>query len=367
MRRQLLLLILFVLVLVPWLSPAPQLLAQADESSRKIAFKSHDEVTLQGILYRSKKGANSPTVLILHSYGVDPNKGDWGGLAKTLANEGYNVLRFDFRGHGESKIVNASKFWTDPINQSYLGALARKKPDIIDVKNFPGRDGGSYFPRLADDIMAARVALDQLNDNSEINTRSLYLIGSTDAVNNGFLYLTAEWSRPQKMPPFMIGMGQLVLSPPTPNGLNGLEPAALDVAGAIWLSPTKHRSIPDRVIQQWVQAAPELRERTPMLFIHGDQDIIGRAGTRFFLDQVLAANSTRSGLPKLVHTTARAIKGTKLTGAELLGKGATLGTEKMIIDYLNTLEKERLNLIRVTNRGFSSPPPINLPYFGVCR
>jgi len=125
--------------------------------------------------------------------------------------------------------------------------------------------------------------------------------------------------------------------------------------------------MPDKLLQQWVQAAPELRERTPMLFIYGDQDTVGRSTSRFFLDQVLAAGTTRPGLPKLVHTTYRAIKNTKLSGAELLGKGATLGTEKMIVDYLNTLEKERLNLIRVTNRGFSSPPPINLPYFGVCR
>lgn len=364
MYRRFTLFSLFLAGLIPCLIHTPEAAAQAEENTRKLAFKSHDEVTLQGVLYKSKKGGNSPTVLMMHSYGVDPNKGDWAGLAKTLAAEGYNVLRFDFRGHGDSKIVNTTKFWADPINLAFLPSLARKRADTIDVKNFPGRDGGDYFPRLADDVMAARVALDQLNDNSEVNTRSIYLIGSTDAVVNGFLYLTAEWSRPQKMPPFAIGMGNLILNLPTPNGLNGLEPAALDVAGAVWLSPTKHRSVSDRLIQQWVQAAPELRERTPMLFIAGEQDRIGRYSSKFYLDQVLAA-AGGGRLPKLPLTQGRLIKGTKLTGADLLGK--SLGTEKMIVDYLNALEKERLNLIRVTNRGFSSPPPINLPYFGVAK
>lgn len=362
MRRRLLMLALFVTALVPWLSRTPEAAAQ-DANTDKVAFKSHDEVTLQGVLYKSSKGGNSPTVLMLHSYGVDPNKGDWAGMAKTLAAEGYNVLRFDFRGHGDSKIVNPTKFWNDQINTGLLPLLARKRADIIEVKNFPRPDGGEYFCRLADDIMAARVALDQMNDNSTVNTRSLYLIGSTDAVVNGFLYMVAEWSRPQKLPPLAIGT-PLVIGPPTGGGLVGLEPAAYDVAGAVWLSPGKHRAVSDRLLQQWVQTAPELRERTPMLFVAGEKDLTGRRNTQFYLDALAAKGGGRLTKP-LPLTTGRVVKGTNLQGVELLGKN--LGTEKMIVDYLNTLEKERTNLIRVTNRSFSSPPPINLPQFGVCQ
>ena len=44
--------------------------------------------------------------------GNDMDKGDWKGLAKALSNEGYNVFRFDWRGHGKSKdIKDTFRFW----------------------------------------------------------------------------------------------------------------------------------------------------------------------------------------------------------------------------------------------------------------
>ena len=367
MRRRLMMFGLFAAALLPWLAQSSPVSAQDAKADgiEKLAFKTHDEVTIQGVLYTSSKGANSPTVLMMHSYGVDPNKGDWSGLAKTLAAEGFNVLRFDFRGHGDSKIVNSTKFWADPINAGLLRTLARRQPDTVDVKGFPPRDGGDYFYRLADDIMAARVALDQLNDNSKVNTRSVYLVGSTDAVEVGLLYLTAEWSRPQKMPPFLVGMGPMVLSPPQPNGLV-TEPAAIDVAGAVWLSPKLHSAASQRLIPLWVQQAPELRERTPMLFIFGEKDRVGRRTTGFMMDGVLVAGGNpRGNLSKLPLTYVRTVKDTNLEGVELLGKN--LGTEAMIVDYLKTVEKERTNLIRVTNRAFSTPPAINLAQFNVFK
>ena len=357
MRRRLMM--LGLLALVPLLTRPSTVSAQEAE---KLAFKTHDEVTIQGLLYKSSKGANSPTVLMMHDYGADPTKGDWAGLAKKMATAGYNVLRFDFRGHGDSKIVNSTKFWADPINAGLLRTLARRQPDTIDVKGFPR--GGDYFYRLADDIMAARIALDQLNDNSQVNTRSVYLVGSGDTIELGMLYLTAEWSRPQRMPPLWVGMGQMVLSPPLPAGL-GMDSAAIDIAGAVWLSPSMHARGSQRLIPLWAQQAPELRERTPMLFIAGEKDRQGRTTAKFYMDGVLAAGGSPRGLPKLPLTQSRVIKDTELKGVDLLGKN--LGTEDMIVDYLNTLEKERLNLIRVTNRGFTTPPAINLAQFDVFK
>jgi hypothetical protein len=328
----------------PWLgSPAP-VAAQSDDKDG-VTFRTYDDVTLQGYLTRSAAGGNrSPVVIMLHGYGDDPNKGDFPGLARKLSEKGFNVLRFDFRGHGRSTLI-ASKFWND----------------------FRGVRGGAYYPRLADDVMAARVALDQMNDSSEVNTSSVYLIGAKDAVTLGMLYISAEWSRPQKLPPGIINQFPLLGPRNRQTILNpGDACCGWDVAGAVWLSPVRNPAVPLPAIQSWVLAAPEMRERTPMLFIYGDKDTRSKAEARTFMNDVLAARVPGGAAPNLPLTQLRGIEKTDLVGVNLLGKD--LGTEKLIIDYLEALEKERKNMIRVPNRGYTPPPPgINLPAFGVCK
>jgi pimeloyl-ACP methyl ester carboxylesterase len=223
----------------PWLgSPAP-VAAQSDDKDG-VTFRTYDDVTLQGYLTRSAAGGNrSPVVIMLHGYGDDPNKGDFPGLARKLSEKGFNVLRFDFRGHGRSTLI-ASKFWDDPINLSYMKNLTRKKPlkQKLELNDFRGVRGGAYYPRLADDVMAARVALDQMNDSSEVNTSSVYLIGAKDAVTLGMLYISAEWSRPQKLPPGIINQFPLLGPRNRQTILNpGDACCGWDVAGAVWLSP----------------------------------------------------------------------------------------------------------------------------------
>jgi len=359
---------LFLVALVPCLAPAPRAAAQAaDDNTKQIAFKTYDEVTIQGTLYKSNKGGNSPVVMMLHAFGEDSNKGDFRGLANKLSTEhGFHVLRFDFRGHGQSKLV-ANKFWDDPINKAYLPrALVKKAPDKIDLNDLKAAKNG-YYPRLADDILAARIALDQLNDNNEVNTSSVYLLGAKDAVTNGFLYISAEWARPQKLPPVMVQRFPPLPPARSPQSVLGPGDAAagLDIAGCIWLSPTRNLQVPPNTIQQWVQNAPDMRERTPMLFLYGDGDAAAKRDAKFFRDEVLAAKVVGAPLPKLQLTRSMAIEKTNLAGANLLGK--QLGTEKLIVDYLEALEKERRNLIRVPNRGYATSPGINLPLFGVCK
>ncbi len=374
MPRRLVLLVGFAALLIPWITSAPTRAAE-EEDTKKLKFKTADEVTLHATLYKSKakNPTNSPCVILLHQPFTDPNKGDWGGLAKTLAKEGFNVLRLDFRGHGESTLVNPNKFWDDPINARYWPKQAKSKPqpnklefpkDPTKATQFMKR----YLPRLAEDIMAARIALDQLNDNNEVNTSSVYIVGPQETMTLGLLYMTAEWVRPQKIPPAMVG-AHPALGPRKGGGpIVGGEPAGKDIAGAVWLSPTlPTRGLADldnRLVQSWMQYAPELRDRSPMLCIHGDKDSGGEAGSKFLQDQVLVANPPRgSSLSKLGMNKIVTVKGA-LAGGNLLGQ--QLGTEKLIVDYLNALESERLNLIRIPRRDFPTPPPLDLRGYGVC-
>ncbi len=63
-----------------------------------ITFRAYDRATLKGWWIQGK---NSSTIIILHGY----SSSRW-GLKKVIAligKAGYNILVFDFRGHGESK------------------------------------------------------------------------------------------------------------------------------------------------------------------------------------------------------------------------------------------------------------------------
>ncbi len=102
-----------------------------------------------------------------------------------------------------------------------------------------------------------------------------------------------------------------------------------------------------------------------MLFLHGADDQESKKNAAFFKNEVLAAKVPGTTLPPLPLTQVRSIEKTNLKGADLLGK--KLGTEELIVAYLENLEKERRNLPAIRTRKYNSPPAINLPLFGVAK
>jgi dipeptidyl aminopeptidase/acylaminoacyl peptidase len=68
-----------------------------------VSFPSPDGLTLRG--WWLEGGDDSPTIVVVH--GSEGNRGDPAermlGLAGDLVSDGYNVLMFDMRGHGESE------------------------------------------------------------------------------------------------------------------------------------------------------------------------------------------------------------------------------------------------------------------------
>ena len=328
--------------------------------TKDVSFDSADGVELQGTLYKSVKGGVSPVVMILHSFGEDPNTGDWKGLATTLAENGYNVLRFDYRGHGKSTVIgNPKLFWSDRFNDKHMNELARKNPLPKKIEKKDVMAKPAYFPMVVNDIMAARVALDKMNDAGDVNTSSVYLIGATNAATLGMLYMAAEWSRPQVVAQaqnWSVLEGHLLP--------NNIDPAGKDIAGAIWLSAERHLSIPEIVMQKWIrlESTVELRDKNPMLFLYGATDkkpITGEASANFFLNRVLVANGDKNKrFDVLKFTRATPIADTANVGVKLLGDSK--GTEETILKYLDSLEKDRKNVVRTPNRNWTKSPYVVL-------
>lgn len=70
----------------------------ADVEKKDADIKSPDGVSLR-VTYWSA-GHPSPSIILLHQCDMDRHA--WDGLATDLATQGFNVLTFDFRSHGDS-------------------------------------------------------------------------------------------------------------------------------------------------------------------------------------------------------------------------------------------------------------------------
>src|SRR3989442_13084619 len=89
----------------------------------QIKFDTADGVKIRGHFYAAAK-RNAPVVMILHALGEKSTQKGYTELAEALQKKDYNVLTFDFRGHGNSKEVEAGDFWLK--NRSYVKASAQK-------------------------------------------------------------------------------------------------------------------------------------------------------------------------------------------------------------------------------------------------
>ncbi len=341
--------------------------APSDES-----ITTFDGVKLDVKFYKAASATpkNGSVVVLLHAFGKDPNKGDWDGLAKTLAKEGFNVVRFDFRGHGKSTDVVPEMFWRNNamslLNKTHMkNANKNPPPKDIFIKDFEKKN--AYFPMLVNDIAAVRSLIDVKNDLGELNASSIYFVGAGDAATLGMMFITSEWHRDAELPNVAIPalLPQFVSAT---RGTVGSVPAGRDYGGGIWLSPTRHPSVSANAVEGWVAKYGrdnngDMRKETPMLFVHGDKDKEGELACKYFTNQVMvAAGKTSPKLDKLDFTFLRTIKGTDLKGVDLLGKDATLGTEKMIIEFLNKMEIERKKKNRIV-RKYNSPLPIAINTF----
>lgn len=352
-------------------------------------LRTADGVELHGLFHATQKNAAAaPVVVFLYPPGPDRDmtKGDWAGLAKMLNNEGYHVFQFDWRGHGKSTSIKyKQKFWGNPytgLNGTNFNGYIKGAPRNLTgaLKNdFTVKDLGNnatrYLPAYLNDLAAVRLHLDSKNDNKDLNTSSIYLVGAGDAASLGMAWLTAEWKRPAVFPNvnqlgFMVANYDYV---PQPLVGGVVTEGGADIAGAVWLTATRPTSIPARAMQDWVsnaQFAPKIRENNPMLFLYAEKDIGGalsgqKQGAFFFNEVLVAAPKKGGALERLEQTFLKEVKGgEQLQGVKLLGQDAALKTETTIVAYFAAIQKVRQK-IPSKERGYKDPYFIDARSFGL--
>jgi pimeloyl-ACP methyl ester carboxylesterase len=340
-----------------------------------------DGVKLRCRFYAATKEGNGSCAILMGDYTADPNAAQWDNLARFLAKDcGINVMRFDWRGHGQSKDVIPDKFWKESWNQLKVTGYNRKPIKAsIDFKDFKA----DYFGMLVNDLMAVRTLLDQKNDDRKVNTRTVYLIATGSAAPLAQFFLAVEWNR-QSVKPLPTGVALAVPDIIRSNGRRqpGTDVAGKDYAGVVLLSPSRSfnyeygtqkgkSSIPNQIMKDFVskyskdiQGGGDLRGSTGMLFIVGEKDADGVKDATFFHTDVMAADAKSSKLEPMKNTKLIQLKGAKERGVELLDKRNSLKTEDLIQAFIEKIEGDRKRL-NPTDRKYDKPWRVDLGSFGV--
>ncbi len=91
-------------------------------------FDASDGVKIKGWFIKGNREGRLPTVIVCHGLGA--NRSDFTELAAGLSRGGYNVLLFDFRGHGDSQRVASSFGYLE--QKDLLGAIryVKERKDV---------------------------------------------------------------------------------------------------------------------------------------------------------------------------------------------------------------------------------------------
>jgi hypothetical protein len=285
-----------------------------------------DGVRIKGTYFRSEK-SNVGTVIMLHPIGEDKSSKapEWRGLAEALAKAGYAVLMFDFRGHGDSTMIEDTKlFWGKQIN---ITNVKTRDKEVIEVKDYI-KQGSTYLPVLVNDIVAARAWLDRRNDEAkDCNTSNLMIIGADQGATLGAIWMNSEWHRykytPNPMFPSVI---------PNPRNLDS-RPEGKDIIAAVFLTPQPTLERRTVSISRLLRIAC-YDNGTPTVIFHGKDDT--KATT--FAKSLADALKPKKDSKKHSFIGTAELK-TKLSGVKLLQKG--LNTEKAIVEYLDNVRADR--------------------------
>jgi pimeloyl-ACP methyl ester carboxylesterase len=303
---------------------APQAGWAADKTKGKfqsVKFQTVDGVWLEGQFYPSAKGPDAPVVLMLHELGGKMTLKNWQELAEALQANNFAVLMFDFRGHGKSIQVD-EEFWKNPINQRGVKGFNATKPrDSITSRDFLDR---SYCLNFLNDISAAKVYLDTLNDQNKVNSANLILLGAKEGATLGSLWLREEWYR----------------YPVSAAGIDPRSPAGKDVVGAVWLTITSRLGERGPSVALSTTLQFNKKQKVPMAFLYADKDHAGRKVANAVLNML---NPMKHGKrdPKLFIAGKMVKDAQNAKGRDLL---AVDDSTKAIIGWLNDLiDKKKMN------------------------
>jgi alpha-beta hydrolase superfamily lysophospholipase len=288
-----------------------------------------DGVRLNAVFYPSPK-KNSPAVIMLHPIGdgKSSKSREWKGLATTLQKNGYSVVTFDFRGHGESTSIDSPNvFWTVPANRNFVRT---KDKATIEVKDFI--KNGAYLPTLVNDIAAIRTFLDEKNDQGQCNSSSIIVIGAESGATLGAIWINSEWNRYKYLAP---------MNPMFMKGTLDKRPEGNNITAAIFLTIQPELNTYRKISVGGVLARAVKFQATPTIFFSGKDD---KRSTDF----AKALESRLKGKGDLHRFTGAVALKTNLTGMKLLQ--TSLKTNDAMVDWLDKVVAERGN--RWSRRDF---------------
>jgi hypothetical protein len=312
---------------------------QKTEDPQAVTIVTADFVELKAHFYPSSKGANAPAVMLLHALNEDSKKDGWIKLARTLQKAGYAVLRFDFRGCGDSTTVKPGVphfnpqlrkkgFWDEAENRNFIKG-SMKRPATIDVKQFLS----GYYPILINDIAAAKAWL----DTAPCNANNLTLIGAREGATLGAVWLNAEWNRYRLVP-------DPKLMREVPDYEN---PEGQAVTAAIWLSLTPRLGNGSLTLSSLLYK-PAVEQKVPMLFFSSKGDTAGRKTAQALEKAFKGAKGKKSNASP--STGAGEVDAEKLTGSALL---SVPGVSESLTKWLGSTEKEKT--VRKSEAGPQDP------------
>jgi len=175
------------------------------------------------------------------------------------------------------------------------------------------------------DIAAAKAYLDRQNDQKELNSSSIVLIGAGEGATLGAMWAANECRR-RKDKSMFLGAAPMLG-----------DPESRDIAACVWLtiSPRVGTANVGTQLRSWVSEAGR-RNKIPMAFIFGKNDSKGDEMGRG-LQKVIKGTSKGK---EFQFTGAQAIPDTKLAGHALLQR--SLDTENWIMrEYLDKVMEAR--------------------------
>jgi len=108
-------------------------------SYEDISFQARDGVLLRG-WFIPKKGSDAAIILC---HGVSANKGTFLGIADFLHRAGFNVLMFDFRGHGDSAGYTSSLGFYEARDVAAAAEYLKNRPGVKRIGGYGFSMGGA--------------------------------------------------------------------------------------------------------------------------------------------------------------------------------------------------------------------------------
>jgi len=383
--RYALVLPLLAVLLQPPAAPAQ---APAPEKFKSYTVDTIDGVHLKVNLFKGNKGKDGVTVLLLHHFdkqGGDSTKG-MKSLAEAFQKAGHTVVTFDFRGHGESTSIDKDVFWANEFlyNQRYINRPKGGVPESISHGDFKP----AYYAYLVNDITTVRAFLDRLNDNGDVNTSNIVVVGAGQGATLGALWMASEYRRRQAKP-IQPNVGLVILNQLPLNNFILEKEEGRDLAAAIFLSISPTLGGQTVPIVNWIKDLGR-EQKLPMAFIYGKEE----EGSPTVASQLLKSIDPtyapdRKNPPKDFELLKELAVETKLGNSQLLA--AEFPTENWILKtFLNdvfekrTLREQRTRDFEkypnfwLTNNGLTrtparildtdkSPRPLPLAPFGINR